>query len=181
MTMTLVRTLRGRSPPVASESFRSAMRNLAGGVSIVAAGDGEGRRGLTGTAVTAVTTAPPTPAVFVDQAADAHDVIKMSNAFCVSVLSEQHVEEATLFSGQLGLKDAIRFQPLKWDRLATGAPALTTAIANIDWEVIEYSSPGSHRMFLGQVVDTRCTDQAAPLAYLRSAFHPPHPVPRMPE
>lgn len=181
MAMTLVRNLQGRSPPVAGEAFRAAMRNLAGGASIVAAGEGDGRRGLTVTAVTAVTVAPPTLAVFVNQTADAHDVIKISNAFCVSVLSEQHVEEATLFSGQLGLKGAIRFQPMTWDRLATGAPALTTAIANIDCEVIECIGLGSHTMFLGQVVDTRCNDLSAPLVYLRSAFHSPHPVPRMPE
>mgnify|MGYP000883641966 FL=1 len=181
MTMTLVRTLQGRSQPVASDAFRLAMRNLASGVSIIAAGEGDNRRGLTVTAVTAVTATPPTLAVFVNRSAEAHDVIKESNAFCVSVLSDRHVEEATLFSGQRGLKGAIRFQPLKWHRLATGSPALTTAIANMDCEVIECIGLGSHTMFLGQVIDTRCDDQSAPLIYLRTAYHTPHPVTGMPE
>ncbi|WP_334192690.1 flavin reductase family protein [Pararhodobacter sp.] len=176
--MTLVRPLQGRSEPVSGEAFRAAMRNLAGGVSIIASGRDEDRRGLTVTAVTAVTSTPPTLAVFVNQSAEAHDVIKATGAFCVSVLAAGHVPEATLFSGQNGLKGAIRFAPQDWDSLVTGSPALTSAVANIDCELIECIGLGSHTMFLGQVVATRCDDGAPPLVYLRAAYHTPDPLSR---
>lgn len=169
--MHLVRNIKGQSEPVSGDAFRSAMRNLAGGVSIIASGKGEERRGLTVTAVTAVTSTPPTVAVFVNQSAEAHQVIQSSRAFCVNLLSVDHVEEASLFSGQRGLKGAIRFKPDQWDCLATGSPALNTAVANIDCELIECIGLGSHTMFLGQVVETRCEEDRSPLLYLRAAYH----------
>ena len=74
-------------PTVTPAEQRNGMRHLAAGVSIITAGDGQRRAGLTATAVCSVTADPPRLVVFVNKNVAASDVILNSGALCVNVLA----------------------------------------------------------------------------------------------
>ncbi len=60
----------------------------ASAVTVITAGEGEAVRGLTATAVSSVSIAPPTLLICVNREGDAHRAISRAGAFCVNVLAE---------------------------------------------------------------------------------------------
>lgn len=142
-------------PTVDIAAFRAAMRELAAGVTIVTAGAGDGRRGLTATAVCSVSVEPPTLLACINRATEGHAAIAESGAFCVNVVAAEHRVLADRFAGRDGARGASRFDVGDWDSLETGAPALGDALAVFDCRVVETIEWGTHTIFIGAVVGTR--------------------------
>jgi flavin reductase (DIM6/NTAB) family NADH-FMN oxidoreductase RutF len=141
--------------PVQPTEFRHAMRNLASGVAIVAAGDGNSRRGLTVSSVTSVCTEPPCLLVGINTMSQTHDRILANGCFGVSLLAEGQEALARRFAGQGGVGGAERFEGAPWHRGLTGAPLLQTAICTIDCVVHQHQVVGSHGLFIGRIVATQ--------------------------
>ncbi|BCH28942.1 hypothetical protein MesoLjLc_08720 [Mesorhizobium sp. L-8-10] len=139
-------------PPVAVDDFKQAMRNLAGGVAIVATGADSGRRGMTVTAVTSVSAEPPCLLVCVNRSAEAHDVIVANGRFSVNLLDVDHKELALRFAGQDGTKGASRFDEGRWGTGALDLPVLEDALCAIECELMASHVVGSHSMFVGSIV-----------------------------
>src|SRR3954454_6489279 len=77
-------------PDISSPDFRSAMRELAGGISVVTAGSPTERTGLTASSVTALSAEPPALLVCVNRSSSTFPVIERRGAFAVNVLSALH-------------------------------------------------------------------------------------------
>jgi flavin reductase (DIM6/NTAB) family NADH-FMN oxidoreductase RutF len=150
--------------------FRTAMRELAAGVTIITAGVQAGRRGLTATAVCSVSADPPTLLVCVNRSAEGHAAISESGAFCVNVVGAEHRWLAERFAGRDGTRGAERFEHGDWCALATGAPVLADAIAAFDCRVTQAIDGGTHTVFLGAVVATTASPERAALLYRAGAF-----------
>lgn len=134
---------------VTAEQYRLGMRRLAGAVSIVTASHAEHRFGMTATAVCSVSADPPALLACVNGSAATHAAILQSGAFCVNVLRSEDAALANTFSGsQTG---EARFRSGEWLRLATGAPALASALASLDCRVVKTLEHGTHTIFLGEV------------------------------
>ena len=88
--------------------FKQAMRRLAATVAIVTSGTDEEWTGMAATAVTSVTTDPPTLLVAVNRNASLSPVLKREGRFCVNLLAERHAEIVGIFSGQKKRARAIR-------------------------------------------------------------------------
>lgn len=140
---------------VDSLSFKQAMRNLAGGVAVVATGHGAAKSGLTVTAVTSVSIEPPCLLICVNKSSASHDVILANGNFAVSLLGSQHEEIAMRFAGAGGVTGIDRFDLGQWDCGPTGSPLLADAICSMDCELLMHQSVGSHGVFIGRVVGTR--------------------------
>src|SRR3974377_1039598 len=118
--------------------FKLGMRSLAGAVNIITSlGDGRAC-GMTATAVCSAAAEPPTVLVCVNQLTATHKAIDESGVFCVNVLRHEDRELSTLFSGAHGsqARGEARFRDGEWTRLATGAPALQSALVCFDCRVV---------------------------------------------
>ncbi len=150
--------------------FRSALRQLAGAVSVITAGTGEARAGLTASSVTSFTAEPPTLLVSVNTSASAYPTIIAHRHFAVNILTHEQQPIADRFAGRDGLKGADRYRGADWRVLASGAPALVGALAVIDAEIEEVIERHSHAILIGRVKAVDVNPHAGALLYWRGAY-----------
>jgi 3-hydroxy-9,10-secoandrosta-1,3,5(10)-triene-9,17-dione monooxygenase reductase component len=84
-------------------TFKEAMRHIVGGVSVITAGAGEARTGLTVTTALSLSVDPPTMLVCVNRNASAWPIIQRERHYCVSILDARHQEIADRFAGRGGV------------------------------------------------------------------------------
>jgi flavin reductase (DIM6/NTAB) family NADH-FMN oxidoreductase RutF len=150
--------------------FRTALRQLAGAVSVITAGSGDARAGLTATSVTSFSAEPPTILVSVNTSASAYPTIVARRHFAVNILAHEQQAVADRFAGRLGLKGADRYQGAEWRTLASGAPALVGALAVIDAEIEEIIERHSHAILIGRVKAVEANTETGALLYWRGAY-----------
>jgi flavin reductase (DIM6/NTAB) family NADH-FMN oxidoreductase RutF len=159
----------GKFPP--GPQLRDAMRRLTGGVSVITAGQGEHKTGLTVTTAHSLSADPPLMIISVNRNSSSYPVIRENGHFCVNILSASQQRVAERFSGFGGIKGAARYDGEDWVPLASGALALEGALANIDCEVEELIERHSHGLFLGRVVKVRVSAGTDPqLIYQHGAY-----------
>jgi flavin reductase (DIM6/NTAB) family NADH-FMN oxidoreductase RutF len=150
------------------EFFKSGMRRLAAGVSIITTAGTDGPHGLTATAVCSVSVEPPTLLCCVNRGASAHDWIHTSGVLAVSFLSEDDRDLATRFSGA-DTREA-RFTQGRWITLSTGSPILETALAGFDCRIISVTDSATHSVFFAEVIDAYQGTAMAPLLYFDGSY-----------
>jgi flavin reductase (DIM6/NTAB) family NADH-FMN oxidoreductase RutF len=140
-------------PPFAPEvgTFKHAMRRLVGGVSVITAGTGESRTGLTVTSAHSLSIDPPTMLVCVNRDASAWPVIRREGRFCVNILDARHQHIADRFTGRDGVKGVDRYEGARWRQLSARASGLEDALAVIDCAVEEILERHSHGIIIGAV------------------------------
>jgi flavin reductase (DIM6/NTAB) family NADH-FMN oxidoreductase RutF len=153
-----------------ADLFRLAMRNLAGGVSIITAGRGEARTGLTATSLTSLSVDPPSILVCIRRVSATLAVITADRTFGVSVLSDDQIGLAERFSGRSGVSGAARYFGANWLTLATGAPLLADAMAAVDCSVDRLIDWHSHVVVIGRVRAIRLGYADRPLVYWRGNY-----------
>lgn len=153
----------------AEPGLRDAMRLVAGGVSIITAGIGEERTGLTVTSAVSLSVEPPTMMVCVNRTASAEPIIRKYRHFCVNILHTDHAPVADRFAGRGGVKGAARYENAAWEVLSTGALALQDAVAAIDCEVEDLIERHSHVIVLGAVRAVR-VNGGEPLVYSQGRY-----------
>jgi flavin reductase (DIM6/NTAB) family NADH-FMN oxidoreductase RutF len=152
---------------VSAEDFKAAMGSFASGVTVVATVDGDGQPfGLTATAFSSVSKAPPLCLVCVSLDAEAHPVIRATGRFTVNLLTREQEWISTRFATH-GLP---KFEGVDWVRgEATGTPILADALAAIECEVTTTIPAGDHDVFIGAI--RRITlGSGEPLVHLRGQY-----------
>ena len=154
------------NPPGAAE-FKSAMRRVPTGVTVVTSLREHEPRGATVSAFAGVSADPPSVLICVNREARTYLFIAASKIFCVNVLSLNQRDLAERFSGKL---QDDQFDGIAYRTEATGAAVLDGTIAYFDCEVVEELRAGSHSIFVGRVL--ACSGYAeSPLGYFDGAFH----------
>lgn len=148
--------------------FKAAMRRLASTVTIVTTRSGEQRHGMTATAVTSLTTSPPSLLVCVSQSASIHDPIGASGQFCINLLACDHHHLVPVFSGKMMGEE--RFASGDWVADEMGIPCLVDAQANVFCTVVQHMSYGSHSIFIGTVDKVLLFGVTSPLLYQEGAL-----------
>lgn len=159
-----------QSAGIAAESYRALMRHQAGAVTVVATVAGGVRAGLTATAFSSLSDAPPTILVCIQRSASAHDLIVSAGIFSVNILAADQQAVAERFSGAGGVSGPQRFDGSTWLSLSTGAPVLDGALANLDCRLAEHHRFTTHSIFIGKVVDGANREEAEPLLYFRGDY-----------
>ncbi len=157
-------------PEIQAASFRTAMRYLAGAVSVVTTGAGEHRTGFTATSVSSLSVAPPTILVCLNRDSSSWPTLLEHGAFCINLLAHDHLHIADRFAGRGGAKGIERYESATWQRLSTGALALSGALAAIDCELEEALDRHSHTILIGRVKAIALRDGAEPLLYWHGAY-----------
>lgn len=151
--------------------YRRAMRQLAGGVSVVTVGRAPHRTGFTATSVSSLSVDPPRLIVSVNRGSSSFPATKRSQCFGVSILARHHHDIAMRFGGAAGAKGEERFGTDCWHTMKTGASLLCDGLAAFDCELEEIIERHSHGILVGRIVATRHRNIGDALVYWRSDYH----------
>jgi flavin reductase (DIM6/NTAB) family NADH-FMN oxidoreductase RutF len=152
--------------------FRSAMRHLVGGVSIITVGRGEEMTGMTVSSLSSLSLDPPSVIVSLNRSASSWPILQRERVFGANFLAADQIDLAERFSGKGGLRGTERFAGAEWRTHVTGVPLLVGALASLDCEVEEIIERHSHGIVIGRVVHVEVAPQAAALAYWHGDYLP---------
>lgn len=150
-------------------SFLSAMRQVASGVTVVTTDGAAGLAGLTVSAMCSLSADPPSLLVCINRQSRAMETLRRNGVFCVNVLSIEQVDVARIFGGQSGEQGTMRFASVPWRRLETGAPALSDALATFDCRIAQSMPFGSHDILIGLVAECLMR-KGLPLVYANRSY-----------
>lgn len=159
------------APSAEPQVFRDAMSRVAGAVHLIATDGPGGKGGLTATAVTSVSDAPPTLLVCLNRSSRTAAIVRANGAFSVSTLGAGQQELANVFAGRTPARGEHRFEHGKWLVDALGQPCLADALVGFSCRVEEIKPVASHLVVIGAILDIRLGAAHAGLVYTRRAFH----------
>lgn len=151
-----------------SEAFRSGMRQLASGVSIITSGTGAAPVGMVATAVCSVSVEPPTLLVSISRTASAYPTIEASGQLCVNVLGASHDDLLARFTTPA--RRAERFTASKWRLRPEAPPVLDDALAAFDCRVVERFAYATHVIFFARP-EKVIVGAGDPLIHFDRGFH----------
>lgn len=154
------RNANDRQYRVDSDVFRSVMRQLVGGVTVITTAD-EGRpHGFTATAVCSVCSEPPTVLIVVNRTSRTHPHIDARRRFAVNMLATDQRHIADMFAG----KRDDQFDGMAYTTPENGAPVFEGVAAFLQCVVNSRLDVGTHTIFIGEVVEGGTSD-SGPLIY----------------
>ena len=164
----------GESAVVDQESFKAAMRLLAGGVVMVTAHMGERIWGLTISTCCSISANPPRVLISLAQDASCRDAILETGRFGLSVLRERQRELAELGA----VPDAPKYVDVFCESSRTDVESMMIAgaLAHLDCSVHEVFEVSDHTLLIGNVGAVALGDEApgdgsGPLLYFDRTFH----------
>lgn len=143
--------------------FRKAMRRLASAVTVISTAHASCRYGMTATAVTSVSSNPPSLLACVNRSASLHAPLLASARFCVNILHGSQSEIADAFGG-MRAGDA-RFSAGDWAMHDNGLPYLTDAQASLFCASDLVTRYGTHSIVVGKISEIIVGGHVAPLLY----------------
>jgi len=151
------------------QQFRSVMRRLAGGVSVITAGQGNDITGMTVTSLTSLSATPPRLLVSINRTAASFALIERTRLFGVNILGAiQHGIAGRFSNGKL--KGSQRFEGLGWRRGSSGVPLLKNTSATVECEAEEIIERHSHGIIVGRLLSLELSPQASGLAYWNGQY-----------
>lgn len=155
---------------VGSDEFRTAMRRLAAGASIISAASPDGPLGITATAVTSLTAEPPSLLCCVNKNLVVGGVIKSMGRYAVNVLGKEHCALARRFAGMDGARGAEKFAAGNWEYTSDGVPRLADSLVSFSCDVDRVVVAGTHYVLIGIITDIRTGTRGEPLIYCDGSF-----------
>ena len=151
------------------QQFRSVMRRLAGGVSIITAGQGDDITGMTVTSLTSLSASPPRLLVSINRQASSFPLIDRHRVFGVNILgSDQHDVAGRFSNGRL--KGSQRFEGMPWSAGSSGVPLLNDSLAMIECEVEEIIERHSHGIVVGRLLSFELSPRLSGLVYWNGQY-----------
>lgn len=147
------------------EHFRAVAGHLASGVAVITTGNDTERHGMTVSSVTSLSLDPPQMLVCLNTSMPTSQAVDRVGRYVVNVLDRQSAHLATRFA----TRHEDKFDGVEHRTGVTGAPLLSQALANIECEVAEQITGGTHTIFIGRVVAASARD-GEPLTYFRGGF-----------
>ncbi len=153
-----------------ADAFRSAMRQLASGISIVTAGKDNEWSGITATSVGSLSLDPPTLLVCINRSSSLAPFLQRYWHFSVNFLSADQHEIADRFAGRGGIQGQDRFREGHWGKIVSGSPVLLDALVSIDCKLEEIIERHSHLIVLGRPLAIHINNGPDALLYWRGDF-----------
>ena len=160
-----------RKPDAATarKNFMAAMSKAANSVTIVTTDGPGGRYGLTVSAVSSVSADPPLLLACINRSSPLCHAIDANQAFSVNLLSARQQRLASAFAGFLTPSENYDFRLASWHRGTTGTPGLANAAAVFECRLAKVVAAGSHKIFIGKVLDSH-SSEATTLLYNNRRF-----------
>ncbi|MDI4234035.1 flavin reductase family protein [Bradyrhizobium sp. Arg237L] len=149
--------------------FRTVMRRLAGGVSIVTAGRDCDITGMTVTSLTSLSAAPPRLLVSINRQASSFSLIERDRLFGVNILGADQQVLAARFSNRR-LNGGQRFEGTPWFAGSSGVPLLAKALATVECEAEEIIERYSHGIIIGRLLSMELSHRLSGLIYWNGQY-----------
>lgn len=160
------------SDTVSKDQFRDAMSRVGSAVHIVTTAGDAGIAGLTVTAFSAVSDAPPIVLVCINRASRSNETIKRNGGFCVNILSADDQAMSDLFAGRMSDDpNEDRFKGLKIDTAESDAPVLPGCLAALDCRLQNFVEVGTHSVMFGAVQSIITGKNGPGLIYRGRDYH----------
>ena len=156
--------------PADDATFRSSMRLLAGGVTIVASAFEGKRSGLTATAVCSLALAPPRILASINVQGHTYQIATRSRCMSVNLLAKDHEQLAERFAAKRAAVEEDRFVYGEWGERVTGAPVLADALAALDCRITEIIPLDTHAILIGTVEDVLFGPHRLPLIHFEAGY-----------
>jgi flavin reductase len=157
------------------EAFLGAMARVVSSVTIVTTDGPAGRFGVTVSAMSSVSADPPMLLVCINKRSPASKGVTANRRFGVNVLAADQVEVARIFAGRPRAGTPFDFTATEWVEQVTGSPILKHAVAAFDCRLHHTHDEGTHRIFIGEVLEA-VASPGDPLLYGRRTFKRPAPI-----
>jgi flavin reductase (DIM6/NTAB) family NADH-FMN oxidoreductase RutF len=149
--------------------FRTVMRRLAGGVSIVTAGRDGDITGMTVTSLTSLSASPPRLLVSINRQASSFALIERYRLFGINILGADQQQLADRFSNGK-LKGKQRFEGIAWSNGKRGIPLLANSIATIECQVEEIIERYSHGIIVARLLSMELSHRLSGLVYWNGQY-----------
>jgi flavin reductase (DIM6/NTAB) family NADH-FMN oxidoreductase RutF len=149
--------------------FRSVMRRVAGGVSIITAGRDDDITGMTVTSLTSLSTNPPRLLVSINRQAPSFALIERYRLFGISILNADQQQLADRFTNAR-LKGKQRFEGTTWSPGPSGVPLLGKSLAAVECQVEEIIERHSHGIIVGRLLSIELSHRLSGLVYWNGQY-----------
>ena len=112
----------------------------------------------------------PDPARASFNCANSTPILRGNGVFCINTLRAGDEPIADTFAGRTKVAREARFDHGQWATLATGSPALMSAVVAFDCRVIEVKAVASHDIYFGLVEAIHSGAAGAALVYHDRAY-----------
>ncbi|MEN9580492.1 MAG: hypothetical protein RJA70_3501 [Pseudomonadota bacterium] len=147
--------------------FRAALGRWVSGVSVVTCGWRGQLQGMTVSAFSSVSLAPPLISVCLATGARTLALIRNAECFAVNLLSEEQAQLSGGFASRA--EDAERFDGVDYTLSAEGVPLLAGVTAQIVCKASSFHELGDHVLVVGEVLATYVFDRQ-PLVYYSAGY-----------
>jgi len=137
-----------------SEVLRSAMRTWSAGVTVVTAVHGEDRHGMTVNSFASISLDPAMISVSLQKKTWTHELVMLSRAFGVTILSAEQQAISDLFAGH-NPEVTDRIAAVQTETLMTGSPFIMGGLAWFDCRVSQTLDIGASTHVIAEVVAVR--------------------------
>lgn len=152
--------------PVTPDEFRSALSRFPSGITVVTSIDPSGLpHGITVSAFSSVSLAPPLILVCIERTTGSHRAILDTGYFAVNILSAGQDAISERFS----LTHIDKFEDVKRREGLGGVPVLEDALVILECRLHSSFEGGDHTIFLGEVADVAIRD-GSPLVYFHGNY-----------
>ncbi len=165
MTLTKFEAL----PNCETAKFVTALSLAANGVAIVTTDGDAGRSGLTVSSMVSVCAEPPLMLACVNSDNIFCELADVNQAFAINLLAQSQQDISNTFAGFGEDPDADRFLSGSWVKRTTGSPILEHALVSLDCALLEATTHGTHRIYIGRVLSVASND-TQPLVYSRRGY-----------
>lgn len=155
---------------ISSVEYRDCMARFAGAVHVVTTDGDAGRRGVTVSAVTSVSDAPPTLLFCLNKNRSENRYFEKNGCFALNTLCFDQIAIARAFAGEGHLEMDERFALGQWERIHDGAPMLVNSRMSVDCKVINVQDVATHYVIFGQVIEARLGREENPLIYVDRSY-----------
>ena len=152
-----------------ADAFRTSMRRLAAGTSVVTVRHRGEIKGVTATSVTSLSMEPPSILVSIRSTSSIMAALREERRFTVHLLAEDQAHQANVFAGRFG--NARRDSLVEWDHDGNDPQRLAGATCHIDCRVARFMPVYSHVIAVGVVQKVDVAPNERPLVYFDGAFH----------
>jgi flavin reductase (DIM6/NTAB) family NADH-FMN oxidoreductase RutF len=153
---------------VNSNAFSEVFNRLDREIWLITARAQDRHSGLIATYVSRASLAPTVPRVTVGLAKHhfTHELIQASNAFCMHLIDESHIDWVWRFGISSG-RDTDKLRGLATHESATGSPILAGSLAWFDCRVEAQLDTGDRTLFVAEVSESHATLETPSLTFKR--------------
>ena len=148
------------------DEFRAALGRFASGVTVITTVDAAGHKhGITVSAFSSVSLAPPLILICIDKNTGSHHAFEQNERFAVNILREDQQH----FSDHFAAHRTDKFDGIEHTVNEHGIPVIKDVLVNLECRRVNAHDTGDHTIYIGEIERAAITD-GNPLVYFHGNY-----------